>query len=114
MKITSTLPKFATALAGALLLSVSGCNKPPDTSGAPAPPISVGTVIDDTVITARVKAALVNDPSIKSLDFNVDTRKGEVQLSGFANNQEQIDLALKLAASVDGVRKVSNEMTIKK
>jgi hyperosmotically inducible protein len=77
-------------------------------------PTTVGNKVDDGVITAKVKAALLSDPSIKSIDIGVVTRKGEVQLSGFVNNQGQMDRAVKVAHDITGVRSVNNEMSIKK
>ena len=74
----------------------------------------VGTEIDDTVVTARVKAALVGDPGVKGFDFKVETRKGEVELSGFVDNQGQVDGAIEVARGIEGVRTVGNEMSIKK
>ena len=75
---------------------------------------TVGTVVDDSVITTTVKSALLADPNVKSLDIAVITRKGEVQLSGFVNSQTQIDQATAIAGKVDGVTKVDSEMSIKK
>ncbi len=75
---------------------------------------TVGNAVDDGIITTKVKSALLADPSIKSSDIAVVTRKGEVQLSGFVNNQTQIDLAIALTRKVEGVTRVDNEMSIKK
>jgi len=75
---------------------------------------SAGNKLDDSVITTRVKTALLADPGIKSLDIAVLTRKTEVQLSGFVNNQGQIDRAVEVASGVEGVTKVGNEMSLKK
>ena len=75
---------------------------------------TVGETVDDAVVTTRVKAALLADPVVKSGDIGVVTREGEVQLSGFVNNQEQIDRATEVTKSVEGVKKVSNELSIKK
>jgi len=75
---------------------------------------SVGNQIDDSVITTRVRSALVSDPSIKSFDIAVATRKGEVQLSGFVDNQTQIDNAIATARGVEGVQSVINQIAIKK
>ena len=75
---------------------------------------TVGNAVDDGIITTKVKSALLADPNVKSLDIAVVTRKGEVQLSGFVNSQDQIDQALAIARKVDGVTSVSNEMSIKK
>jgi len=75
---------------------------------------TVGNTVDDAIITTKVKSALLADPNIKSFDIAVVTRKGEAQLSGFVDNQTQIDHATELARAVDGVRSVANEMSIKK
>jgi hyperosmotically inducible protein len=75
---------------------------------------TVGNKIDDGVITTKIKSALLADASIKSVDIMVVTRKGEVQLSGFVNNQAQIDRALEVTHGIEGVTKVSNDMSIKK
>lgn len=74
---------------------------------------SVGVKIDDSVITTKVKAALINDPIIKSADISVVTRDGEVQLSGFVENQAQIDRAIEITQEVEGVKNVLDEMSIK-
>lgn len=73
-----------------------------------------GSVVDDTVITTKVKTALLADSDVKGLDVNVDTAKGVVTLSGEVNNQTQIDRAGKLATDVAGVTSVNNNLMIKK
>jgi hyperosmotically inducible periplasmic protein len=99
------------ALATAALL---GCNKAPDPMpAAQAPSVTMGTEVDDTVITSSVKAALLADADVKSLDLQVQTRKGTVQLSGFVDSQAQIDQALALTRSVSGVVAVENGVTLK-
>uniref|UniRef100_UPI001B72E94F BON domain-containing protein n=1 Tax=Rhodoferax sp. TaxID=50421 RepID=UPI001B72E94F len=75
---------------------------------------TVGNKVDDSVITTRVKSALMADASIKSLDISVLTRKTEVQLSGFVNNQGQIDRAVEVARATEGVTQVNNDMVVKK
>ncbi len=75
---------------------------------------TMGSNVDDTVITTRVKAALLEDPAAKSLDISVETRKGEVMLSGFVANKSQINLAETLAAKQEGVKTVRNELSVKK
>ena len=98
-----------------LVLSVSACNKANDVLPiVPPPPITVGTQLDDAVLTASVKSVLIADPSVKAFDFNVETRKGEVQLSGFADNAAQIQRATELARAVSGVKVVINNMILKK
>jgi hyperosmotically inducible protein len=74
---------------------------------------TVGNKVDDSIVTTRVKSALLADANIKSFDIAVVTRKGEVQLSGFVDNRGQIDRAVEVASGVEGVRKVGNEMSVK-
>ena len=75
---------------------------------------TVGNKVDDGITTAKVKSALLADPGVKSFDIAVVTRKGEVQLSGFVDNQTQIDQAMTLAVKVEGVTRVDNQLSIKK
>lgn len=99
---------------GAALLLVAGCDSRPTDARAPAPPpISVGTELDDGIITGRVKSALLADPDIKSFDLKVETRSGEVMLSGFVANQTQVDRAMSVARGVQGVKIVTNKMNLK-
>jgi osmotically-inducible protein OsmY len=72
-----------------------------------------GQYIDDSVITTKVKAAVLNEPTLKSSEINVETFKGVVQLSGFVNSQSDINKALELARLVDGVTSVKNDMRLK-
>lgn len=74
---------------------------------------TVGGKVDDSMITAKVKAGLLADSDVKSFDIAVNTRQGEVQLSGFVENQDQIDQAIAIANKVSGVTQVDNEMNIK-
>jgi osmotically-inducible protein OsmY len=74
---------------------------------------STGEYIDDTVITARVQKVLIEDDTVKLRDLNIDTFKGTVQISGFVDNQEQLNRALELARSQKGVKAVVNKMQIK-
>lgn len=90
-----------TTLSTALLL---GCNKSlDDTSPPPVASTTLGNQVDDTVVTAGVKAALLGDPLVKSFDLKVETRKGVVLLSGFVDSQSQIDQAV--AVTPGGVRR---------
>ena len=74
---------------------------------------STGESIDDHGITMRVKSALSNDTEYKYEDVNVVTFKGDVQLSGFVNNHSQKSRAATLAKGVEGVKDVSNNITVK-
>ena len=104
---------LAIAVAGGAFLFLSGCDQRRSEKDATAPSATVGTTIDDGVITTKVKSALIGDPDVKSFDLQVETRKGIVQLSGFVDNTMQIERALKVARSVDGVVSVENKMSVK-
>lgn len=74
---------------------------------------STGEHIDDSVITAKIKTAFIQDKQVDALDIKVETFKGAVQLSGFANSQSEIDRAAKLSADVAGVKSVRNDIRLK-
>jgi hyperosmotically inducible protein len=113
MKTRLGLLVSATTLAAVISVLVGGCSKPADETGMPPPSTTVGTEIDDSVVTTRVKSALLADPDIKSFDFKVETRKGEVQLSGFVDNQAQIDRATAVIRGVAGVKNIENKLSLK-
>ena len=100
------------ALSTALMAALTGCDRPPAGAPAAAQSTTVGTVIDDSIVSASVRAALLADPDIKGFDFKVETRKGEVQLSGFVDKQTQIDLAVSVAGTVTGVKSVQNKVSL--
>lgn len=75
---------------------------------------SVGTAIDDSVITGKVKTALVGAEDIDAMKINVDTRNGVVELSGAVKNDAEKQLAEKLAGDVDGVTSVVNRLSVAK
>jgi len=102
-----------TTLAGVMTISIVACSKPVDSTVAATPTISVGTEIDDSVVTTRVKTALLDNIDIKGFDIQVETRKGEVMLSGFVSNQAQIDQAVAVAKAIEGVKSISNKLSIK-
>jgi len=89
-----------------LLVSVLGCSATPQKE-------STGEYVDDSYITTKVKAAILNEPGLKSSEINVETFKGEVQLSGFVNSQSDISRAIEVARSVKGVKSVKNDMRLK-
>jgi len=89
-----------------LLASFLGCASTSKHEGT-------GEYVDDSVITTKVKAAVMNEPSLKSAEINVETFKGVVQLSGFVRSQADINKAVEVARSVSGVKSVKNAMTLK-
>ncbi len=74
---------------------------------------STGEYVDDAAITTKVKTALVKDPVVKAMQVDVTTFKGNVQLSGFVDTAEQKAQAARVAASVQGVSNVTNNITVK-
>ena len=113
MKTRLGLLVLGITLAGVVTTLIGGCSKPADDMAISPPSTTVGTKIDDGVVTTRVKSALLADPDIKSFDFKVETRKGEVQLSGFADSQAQIDRATAVTRGVAGVKNIDNKLSLK-
>tara|TARA_R110002110_G_scaffold199015_2_gene409730 strand:- start:23954 stop:24268 length:315 start_codon:yes stop_codon:yes gene_type:complete len=101
-----SITRFPTFILAAMLALLVGCASTDDQAGT-------GEYIDDTVITTKVKAAIFNDPELKSMEINVETFKGVVQLSGFVNSQADINQAVRLAREVKGVKSVNNDMKLK-
>ena len=73
---------------------------------------SAGEAIDDSVLTAKVKVGLIDDPVTKAGQINVETYRGVVQLGGFVDNAQQKQQATKVARSVTGVKEVRNDLRI--
>jgi len=113
MKTPLGLRIATTTLAGVMSISMVACSKSEEPLSSPVPATSVGTEIDDAVVTARVRAALMDNLEIKSFDFKVETRKGEVMLSGFVDNQSQLDRAVTVTQAVTGVKSVDNKVSLK-
>lgn len=131
---------FATVLTMGISLFVSGCNRMdavPAKTATPVPKIW-NTEIDDAVVTIKVKTALIedkkfndnelNDKKLKdneakdinansnanASDIKVETFKGMVSLSGYVTTQTQIEHATTIARAVEGVKGVTNNLSIKK
>ena len=89
-----------------VLATAMGCAPTPTKEGT-------GEYVDDTVITSKVKAAIFNEPSLKSAEINVETFKGVVQLAGFVKYQADINKAGEVARGVKGVKTVKNDVRLK-
>ena len=98
--------RFANFFLVILLVSFLGCASTAKQEGT-------GEYIDDSVITAKVKAEILKDDTLKSSEINVETFKGVVQLSGFVNSQSDINRAVEVAGSVKGVTSVKNDIRVK-
>lgn len=88
------------------LASVVGCASTSRHEGT-------GEYVDDSVITAKVKAAILDEPTLKVAEINVETFKGVVQLSGFVSSRAAENKAVEIARNVKGVTSVKNDMRIK-
>lgn len=100
MAVANRLSYFLVALLCAFMF---GCASSPKQE-------STGEYIDDAVITTRVKAAILDDPALKVTEINVETYKGQVQLSGFVSSRNQIDRATEVTRKVKGVKAVVNNL----
>ena len=103
MKISRRIPTYLLAFT---LVALAGCASTAKQEGT-------GEYVDDTVITTKVKAAIFNEPTLKSTEINVETFKGVVQLGGFVTSQADINKAAQIARGVKGVKSVKNDMRIK-
>jgi osmotically-inducible protein OsmY len=74
---------------------------------------STGEYLDDSVITAKIKALIAKDENLKAFQISVETFRGVVQLAGFVDGQTTIDRAGQIAQSVTGVKSVKNNITLK-
>ena len=100
------IKKFAFLGLALVLSTVVACSSTAKKEGT-------GEYIDDSVITTKVKAAVLNEPTLKSAEINVETFKGVVQLSGFVNSQADINKAVEVSSQVKGVASVKNDMRLK-
>lgn len=101
------ISKYLSALFLAVTLaSVVGCASTAKQEGT-------GEYVDDTVITTKVKAAILNEPTLKVAEINVETFKGIVQLSGFVSSQAAANKAVEVTRAISGVKSVKNDMRIK-
>lgn len=90
----------------AVVVAVSGCAM---FSGRE----TAGEYVDDTTITTRVKAAIFNDPALKSMEISVETMQDVVQLSGFVDSAQSKAKAGAIASNVEGVRQLRNNLVVR-
>jgi osmotically-inducible protein OsmY len=104
----TTLTAAALVLGG---LATLGCTASPSTPAARSE--SAGEYVDSAVITTQVKAAILEDPTLKSFQIGVETVKDVVQLSGFVDSAAAVRRAGDLAKGVKGVASVKNDLLVK-
>ena len=98
MTLARSIALFATVLA---LTACAGAGE------------KTGEVIDDSVITTKVKTALIAEKGIDSTDISVKTDQGRVQLSGFVKSAQQRATAERIARGTSGVRAVLNNLQVR-
>jgi osmotically-inducible protein OsmY len=103
-KIISTLAIAVAAVA--TTISATGCAVARDQQ-------TVGSYIDDTAITTRVKAKFAEDKTVSAMSISVESLKGVVQLSGFAKSAEERGMAERLARETSGVVAVRNDIIVR-
>lgn len=103
MRTIKMLSIFLLALG---LVAVASCRSAYNKEGT-------GEYLDDSVVTTKVKAAILGDKNLSVAEINVETFKGVVQLSGFVKSREDINTAVKLTSKVPGVISVKNDMQLK-
>ena len=100
-------PRLVCAVAfSAFVVLTAGC-------ASTATQESTGQMVDSSVITTNVKAALAGDDLETLLDVEVETFRDVVQLSGFVDTEEEKAMAGKIAEDVDGVSRVENNLIVK-
>jgi osmotically-inducible protein OsmY len=100
------LNRISALLATVALTVMVGCASTPKHEGT-------GEYVDDTVITGKVKSAILNEPTLKVAEINVETFKGVVQLSGFMSSQANMIKAVEVTRGVNGVKSVKDDMRLK-
>jgi len=93
--------------------SVNGVKKVSNNLEVSSGQRTAGEAVDDGVITAKVKAALISDPNVAAHEVNVQTREGVVQLAGFVDTSSQKSKAAEAARRVAGVKEVDNQLEVK-
>lgn len=97
----------------------AGAQQPEATTPSPGSPIlrpatpPAAGALRETVVSARVKSAIVSDHGMKGSDISVDTEDGVVTLSGVARSEAQVTTALHLAQRQQGVRRVVNQIEVR-
>jgi osmotically-inducible protein OsmY len=95
-------------------LALGACSTPSDNQSAGSKE-TTGQYVDDATVTAKVKTAIASDVGVKAAsNVNVETYRGVVQLSGFADSEDQASKAVTAAKKVNGVRSVKNDIRIKR
>ena len=102
----TNLKKISALFAALAMATALGCASTSKSEGT-------GEYLDDTVITTKVKSAILQEPTLKSAEINVETFKGIVQLSGFVADATSSGTATRVTQAVGGVKSVKNDIRVK-
>jgi hyperosmotically inducible protein len=102
----TTFKKISAVFAALAMATALGCASTSKSEGT-------GEYFDDSVITTKVKSAILGEPTLKSAEINVETFKGIVQLSGFVANPDNASTATRVTQAVHGVKSVKNDIRVK-
>ena len=102
----TNLKKLSAVFAAVAIATALGCASTSKSEGT-------GEYFDDSVITTKVKSAILGEPTLKSAEINVETFKGIVQLSGFVANPDNASTATRVTQAVHGVKSVKNDIRVK-
>jgi len=105
-KVMIMLKRFSAIFIVAAMVSALGC-------ATQSPPQSTSAYMGDSWVTTQVKTKILNEPSLKVLQINVETYKSVVQLSGFVDNAASRTKAVEIARSVQGVTSVKNDLQLR-
>jgi len=97
---------FAGFFLAMLLLMGAGCASTPQQE-------STGEILDDSVITTKVKSAILGDANLKFFEIHVATARGVVELSGTVSSKDAVDKATQVARGITGVKSVKNDLQVK-
>jgi osmotically-inducible protein OsmY len=98
--------RFSAFLIAAVMVTAAGC-------ATQSEPQSPGAYLGDSWITTKVKTAILDEPSLKVMQINVETYKGAVQLSGFVDSPASQAKAVEIARAVEGVTSVKDDMRLR-
>ena len=110
MSMSRVVPILAAVV---ITAAMTGCSSNQERGGAERAGATAGRVIDDSVITGKVKTALIADSTTKAHQIEVETFQSTVQLSGFVDSAEARRRAVEIARSVEGVRDVKNSLQLR-
>jgi len=97
-------------LFAAAVVTAAACGTVQAQQAAPAtPPVAQAT---DTTITAKVKAALLEDKRLSALQIDVSTSEGVVVLKGNVPSADSAQQVTQVASAVPGVKSIRSELKV--